>query len=258
MSLIDLRKSLLLSRQQVADSINRSPNFILKAEQATFPTPPPALLNFYKHRLGASVDLDLEVASYYQTQHSRRKAWLSQWQPVQQQQALNFRRCWVPLPSGLPLSEVGESVDGPSWVFEGLVEAEPPEPPTQYALSQGLCLPAAVVYRLETNNQLGPHSPVLTVSQQLVAYVESGEYYATEGYSEATQQVASNLLALHDLLQHRVKRGRQNNNGQTAGPAGPGSTQVKQGPGDKRRGSAEVKQGPVRTAALLGADLLAH
>jgi len=168
----ELRLRHELTQQEVADAIGRSPNFVLKAEQLTFPAAPPALVEYYS-KLDKSYTADYLRSWYTAEQTSTREAWLTDWVPAHKPFE-DLRTAWVNLDTGLA--------------------------PTEYRLSAGLCLPAAVVFQLGRSSSSSSSTPtvVLTAMDQLIDYVESGRYFnaSTDDAPSEPSRVLAGLLAI--------------------------------------------------------------
>jgi transcriptional regulator with XRE-family HTH domain len=167
-----LRAQHNLSQQDVANATGLSPNYILKAEQLTFPIPSPVLADFYL-KLDPTLDLDYLKSWYAQEQRTQRELWLTEYRPT--------------------LSR--------SWLFDGSFRhawehTETCEVPTQYALSKGLCISASVVYSLEHGAR--PYI-VRTVLDQLIDFVESGRFETEVSFDHLDSDAAlSGLLVLKE------------------------------------------------------------
>ena len=168
-----LRAQHNLTQQEVADQTNLSPNYVLKAEQLTFPIPSPVLADFYL-KLDPSLDLDYLKSWYAQEQKAQREMWLSSWQPALDPGS--FRKSW-----------------------QDIYAVPTVIPPTQYALSNGLCIPASVVYAMERGAR--PHL-VKQVLNQLIDFVESGRFEAEIYYGALDSAKA--LSGLKVLKEHFV------------------------------------------------------
>jgi transcriptional regulator with XRE-family HTH domain len=204
----DLRLSLGLTQQELADLTGRTRNYIIKAEQCTFPSPPVALVNFYQaggtlERLasvqwpalneggargglvtlapaGAVGVLDLKgelfegipkeilESAYYSEQQRIRKQWL-------------FK--WIPRPADtLYFSFKRKWISAISYDISG---------PTEYEVSRGLCLPAASVFKAEKDHV---YAQVLrSAMDQLIEYVDSGEYEGESWLNARHGDVAEGL-----------------------------------------------------------------
>jgi transcriptional regulator with XRE-family HTH domain len=209
----DLRLSLGITQQELADITGRTRNYIIKAEQCTFPSPPVALVNFYQtggtlERLstanlkalssgggstglitlaGAVGVLDLKgelfegipkeilEAAYYAEQTRIRKTWLFKWIPRPTDTLyFTFKRKWV---SGISYDILG---------------------PTEYEVSRGLCLPAASVFKAERDHVYA--QVIRTTIDQLIEYVDSGEYEGESWLNSRHGDVASGLRRIRREL----------------------------------------------------------
>jgi hypothetical protein len=212
----DIRKSYGLTRQELADMTHRSVNYILKAEQATFPCAPIALTDFYAQPNydGAvplripwePMDRDVMQDAYRDFQRRHRIAWLQDWEPDDYTAGLPFRRKWL---KRLPEWEgnLGSGAAALSGSFSSRVKVYP----SQYAISSGLCLPAAVIYRNEKD--LTHAGSIVTCMEDLVEYVLSGQYRAE--YLSFEGQMALEAAILRIAKEEGVKT----NDGSTFGTA---------------------------------------
>lgn len=172
----DIRLQHSLTREQLAERINRSVNYVLKAEQLTPTSPPTALVEFWSQQ---GYDRNLLKAEYRQQQRLNRQRWLDYWVPANEpdiRPGISFRRMWhhshmeaqeQPL-SGSDEFSIGFQV-GFQVGFQRL--------PTQYELSLGLCLPPAAINRNERNPNKVP-SIMLVALDDLMAYIETGRIIA--------------------------------------------------------------------------------
>lgn len=172
----ELRESYNLTRSQLAELTGRTTNYLLKAESLTFPTPPVALLDLYtgeEPRKWAALsevewepmDRDILISQYRDSQRVKREKWLDLMEPV---------------PSHLTFCR--------QWVYKLLDDEEDIVSPTEYRVSQGLCIPAPAVYRAEKYGHVS--QPIKTALADLVDYVTSGRYYA-KGYPDSQRTVIS-------------------------------------------------------------------
>lgn len=152
----ELRLQHGLTQSEIATATHRSPNYILKAEDLTFPSPPPALLQFYRE-LDPALDLELLTDWYYDSQRATREKWLDHYIPAPSRQK-TFRTSWL------------MAVE--DWIH-----------PTQYRLSKGLCIPASVVYNMDKNPTHPLPAAVEVVMDQLLAYTKSGRFSLHEHFS---------------------------------------------------------------------------
>jgi len=165
-----LRENAGLTQSQVAEAIGRSPNYVLKAEDLTFPAPPASLVEFYSNQL----DKETIKSWYRESQRTQRYMWLETHEPVILG-ATNFRTAWRSTTTG---------------AF-----------PTQYGLSKGLCLPASIVYSMEAK----PSAPAVVVEcmDQLLSFVESGEFNQQVNFDERRVNfVLSGLKSIKELLKN--------------------------------------------------------
>jgi transcriptional regulator with XRE-family HTH domain len=180
----EYRHALNLSQQDVADATGRTVNFVLKAEDLTFPTPPPAITEFYlKYKDELGVDRDIINSAYFAHQRTLRHAFLEDYWPVVESYNTDpfiFRQAWINTTDG------GEQHS----LF-----------PTQYRLSKGLCLPASVLYGMEVKPEGRTPAVVRTCMDQLILYVASGEYAQYVAYQTSTvDNVLSGLERIKELL----------------------------------------------------------
>jgi hypothetical protein len=166
----DIRKNHGLTRQELANQTNRSVGYILKAEQATFPSVPIALLQYWVNH---GYDSDSLRSSYRDFQRRSREAWLSSWEPVPYTAGLPFRHKWRKR-SAAYITAQHTLFNEASAV--GFVNERVNVYSSQYGISVGLCLPAAVVYRNEHNLQRS--GAIVTCMEDLCEYVMSGRYRA--------------------------------------------------------------------------------
>ena len=172
-----LREQYGLTQHDIALQTGRTPNYILKAENETFPSPSPALMQFF---LDLDPDLDRRFLTdwYHASQLKTRHKWLETWTPSDLAHPI-FRLNWVTLNAGR---------------MNPMNPTQNPMNPTQYALSQGLCIPAAVVYKME-NGGLIP-SAVGAILDTLVSYTSSGEY--DTGSEDTAYDVTDRLLRIRE------------------------------------------------------------
>lgn len=162
----ELREQYGLTRHQLADLTGRTTNYLLKAEQLTFPSAPVALLDLYtkpeepKGWAGLSevewepLDRYTLESAYRDAQRARREEWILHYAPMVSR--LSFCRQWVSIES---------SEDEFDVVY-----------PTEYRVSQGLCIPAPAVYRAEKHGHIS--APIKTALSDLVEYCVSGRALA--------------------------------------------------------------------------------
>jgi hypothetical protein len=171
----ETRLSYGLTRTHLSDLTGRSVNYLLKAEQATFPCPPVSLLAFYTADqppanaatvLGPGLsgflvqkwrkwDKDDLKAAYKAKQRKTREDFLDRYYPVATSTSNRpFRLKWYGA-----IDEDGDQVA-----------------PNSYQLSCGLCIPAAVVYR--NDRELRPSSAIRQAMTDLVEYVETGRFHS--------------------------------------------------------------------------------
>jgi hypothetical protein len=152
---------------------------LLKAEALTFPSPPVALLDLYtsaeEPKAWAALsevewepmDRDILISQYRDSQRAKRETWLSKFSPVPNS-APSFCRQWV---------ERNE--------YDIIY-------PTEYRVSQGLCVPAPAVYRAEKFGHVS--QPIKTALGDLIDYAASGRMLAAAlQYPEASLEVSKLL-----------------------------------------------------------------
>jgi len=192
----DIRQGYGLTRNDVARLTRRSVNYVLKAEQATFPAPPIALLDFYARQEGPEVpllldwepmDRDIMRDDYRNYQRRQRHAWLHTWEPVLGATVgYPFRFKWRKRMGQNPWREAGANEEnyGAVGAFDFALDEDVYS--SQYGLSVGLCLPAAVIYR----NELAPNAKAGAIREcmeDLVEYALSGGYAAVDFNSSTLQ-----------------------------------------------------------------------
>lgn len=198
-----LRLTLGMTISDVAKATNRSPNYIFKAESLTFPNAPPALLDFYKAK--TKIPINLLKSQYRSAQRSQRRAFLEHYIPAPPAppslsgfsnpnglSQITFRRLWVLRNATLPTFSNGVNY------FRN---------PTEYALSQGLCIPASAVYRAEKDGYI--NQSILNALSDLVEYCQSGEYISDYGYMDNDSDpydVYRSLCIIQEELHRRVGR----------------------------------------------------
>ena len=173
----ELRLEAGLTRGDLAEATGRSVNYLLKAEDLTFPSPPVALMEFWlKH--DADLDKTILEESYYAAQRSHRLSWLDEWKPRPlNSSGFSFCRKWLSTgTSGVTLC------------------------PSQYAVSKGLCVPASAVYFAEKHQDAPLAKTIIAAVDDLVNYVLSGEFHAKRLYAVGTNDVAEDLLRLRSEL----------------------------------------------------------
>ena len=167
--LLDLRLSAGLTRAELAQRIGRSINYIVKAEQLTFPTLPPAFAEYYRNE----VPKDVLEDAYRDAQRRTREQFLRDYRPLAQR--TSFRKRWA-------YRESGKEDD------EGYLH------PTEYALSKGLCIPAATVYRSEKDGTI--NQPIKAALSDLVDYALSGRFQADMGLDDEIYEEITTLVRL--------------------------------------------------------------
>lgn len=180
----ELRIDAGLTRGDLAAETGRSVNYLLKAEDLTFPTPPVALMEFWLKR-DADLDRTILEEAYYSAQRVKRLSWLEDWRPRSTDtSALSFCRKWEPAREDWTPHPVLGTVY-----------------PTQYAVSKGLCVPASAVYFAENNPSAPVAKVILKAVDDLVDYMRSGEFHAKRLYAVGTNEVMMDLLRLRSELQ---------------------------------------------------------
>lgn len=151
----ELRDQAGLTRTELSDQTGRSVNFILKAEQLTFPVAPPSLVEYYAKHLG--LDRDTIKSAYRDAQRSQRERFYEHFLPRPlTTQHFTFCRKWyvTPLKGDMP-----DTVS-----------------PNQYQVSKVLCVPASAVYYAEKN---GTYSQALIDAVgDLLSYCRNGNLYS--------------------------------------------------------------------------------
>lgn len=178
----DLRDQLELTRQELAEETGRSLNYILKAEQLTFPTAPVALTDYYAHKLKLNPDV-LRQAYRDAQRHTRESAFdYIRPRPLNTRN-FTFCRKWYSVTTDSGLSEfqdVSESVS-----------------PSQYQVSKLLCVPASAVYHAEKTGHIS--EAIRTAISDLLDYAQSGRLYSALSYNEA-QAIHSSLERIWEEL----------------------------------------------------------
>lgn len=227
-----LREAEGLTRPQLAQLTGRSVNYILKAEQATFPTPPTALVDFWAARNSGTLTNNLAVntrnppslnfgpgntpkqqgavgltnvsmqrsilkSAYFDYQHLQRKRWLGKFvpRPLDTSQ-LSFCNKWI------PANVLIEN----EWATNGeLQELELELSPTEYSVSKGLCVPASVVFRAERDGYIG--NSLIDVMYELVEYAKSGELAASNYYDFSLTYAVTDWLerVLFELKEQQAR-----------------------------------------------------
>jgi transcriptional regulator with XRE-family HTH domain len=177
----ELREQYGLSRPQLAELTGRSPNYLLKAESLTFPKAPVALVDFYCRPTNQIIpdwepqDKFILESAYRDAQRTRREEWLDDWIPrPAPTKFFSFRRKWL-----------------------ARYEEEDEICPTEYRVSQGLCIPAAAVYRAEKTGWI--NDSLRTALSDLSDYVLSGRYTSKHGYQDSFDVVAG-VLRIRDEI----------------------------------------------------------
>lgn len=173
--LTDLRLQEGLTRQELATKLGRSVNYIVKAEQLTFPTLPPAFIEYYKDQ----VPKDVLEDAYREAQRTTREHFLRDWRPIPAAALpVSLRRRWT-----YRHTPVGE---------------EDLNYPTEYALSKGLCIPAATVYRAEKDGTI--NAAIKTALSDLVDYALSGRFQAEFGLDDEVYEEITTLVRMKQDL----------------------------------------------------------
>ncbi len=185
----ELREQAGLTRVQLAARTNRTVNYLLKAEQLTFPSPPVALMDYY---IRQGYNRTFLSDWYYSDQRAQRILWLTSYLPYvhnqqqqqQQQQQHNtkqqsFRFMWVnplaldPLVTGPPV--------GALQVRLGVIPnfSDIKVYPTEYELSRGLCIPASSIYYLLKHPEKKAAGSIIAALNDLKEHLEQ---YGTSQY----------------------------------------------------------------------------
>lgn len=182
----ELRESIIppLTRSQLAEELNRSPGYILKAESLTFPAVPPSLLDFYVNRM--NYPRPLLISQYRNAQRTRRRRWLHYWRPASPNntQAQNREG------PGVGALQVYDRPFTDCWTTQFPEQLS--THPTEYAISQGLCIPAAAVYNAQHKNKIA--RSILVAFQDLEDYCVSGEVFNETHLTEADITNTLNLI----------------------------------------------------------------
>lgn len=211
-----------LTRQELSDATGRSVNYLLKAEQLTFPTPPIALIEYWTR----NSDLNRYVLeqAYYAAQRKHRREWLNSWIPRPGDIShFSFCRKWLSvdaLTSGVGAFDVTDADDEnvydigtpdvpcnlePETSMDLILDidilpASEALCPSQYAVSTGLCVPASAVYFAEKY----PHKPVAASVRRavddLVEYAQGGEFYTERAFAVGTHNIVFDLIKLRSTL----------------------------------------------------------
>ena len=184
----DLRKKLGLTQAELAKATNRTPNYIFKAESLTFPNAPPSLLAYFSKRTG--LPPSIIKAEYRAAQRTRRQQFLEYYIPVLYPlSGLSFRRIW--------------KIREHSPLLHGGHEHFLPYSPSEYVLSQRLCIPATAVYRAEKDGYI--NQSILTALSDLVEYCINGNYIADYGYLDRyPYDVVEGVNSIQKELHRRV------------------------------------------------------
>lgn len=203
----DIRISYGLTRNQVAVATGRSINYLLKAEQCTFPSPPVALLAFYTNpqppegvRLltpWEAFDRQTLCDAYFDSQRRKRQQWLDTWLPVPSSTNwVPLRHKWLMLKKDVATGVGGggyRDVAGAVGLFHSSTGVY--TYPTGYQLSSGLCIPASVVYRNEKEPR-SQSSAIRSAMGDLVEFVESGRFLASNFSAEDAQQIELGVMRI--------------------------------------------------------------
>jgi hypothetical protein len=162
----NLRDQLDLTRQDVSRETGRSVNFILKAEQLTFPVAPPALTAYYAKHL--EMDPDIIREAYRDAQRDQREKFHHHIIPrPSDTQHFSFCRKWL---------SVYQDPESPADLIS----------PNQYQVSKLLCVPASAVYYAEKNHTYS--AAIYDALSDLLAYCRNGNFYADYyDYSQAQE-----------------------------------------------------------------------
>lgn len=183
----DFREQLGLTRQELALETGRSVNFILKAEQLTFPTAPPALTDYYAKALNISPITQREA-----------------YRDAQRQTRLRFHHYFIPR----PLPTAGFTFCRKWYLVDSNYHNSPDSPdypdlvsPSQYLVSKVLCVPASAVYYAERH----PHKPVaqaitdalsdlLTACRAGILYSEFPNYADAQVIHDGVERIYKEVL----------------------------------------------------------------
>ena len=188
-----LRQQYGMSRHQLAEALNLSPGYILKAEQCVFPSPPAPLIEYWSRQ--AQVPRQVLKTAYVAQQATRRREWLNSWIPDHQRLAAS---------SGAE----GHRLSGfcSLWVNRFSENYRP----SQYAVSSGLCVPPSAVYWAERHPDRPLASSILTAVDQLCDYATSGEFQGSVfSMDDNAYDVVADLLALKEVIKHNVYHSQQ-------------------------------------------------
>jgi transcriptional regulator with XRE-family HTH domain len=184
-----LRINYSLTRSQLAEAIGRSTNYIMKAEQASFPAPSQALLDFYTRRTpptptnwarsptglsgsdstfaglsGSEGSLDGRVYFNNGVEWVQQDAEVltSAYYEDQKRARLTFLDKWTPYASGVQFKDCWQLP-----MYDYVLK------PTEYALSTELCVPAAAVFELHRAGKLS--GAIQAAVNDLLEFSASGQ-----------------------------------------------------------------------------------
>jgi transcriptional regulator with XRE-family HTH domain len=187
----DLRLSLDLTQQDLADLTGRTRNYIIKAEQCTFPTPPVALIRVYE-----------EGGTLEQSNQQLARANHGTGSPLVSLGTLNLNsgsppvglltRPWRGIPKEILESAYYDEqrrirrewlyrwhpraidTSNRSFKHKWVNVLNPAIPLTEYEVSRGLAVPAAAVFKAEKDGVVS--KAISDAVEYLIDYVSSGEY----------------------------------------------------------------------------------
>jgi transcriptional regulator with XRE-family HTH domain len=192
----DLRLSLDLTQQDLADLTGRTRNYIIKAEQCTFPTPPVALIRVYEE--GGTLE---QSKSQHQYQHQQASYGTgSPLLTLNGPGTLNsgsppvglLTRPWRGIPKEILESAYYDEqrrirrewlyrwhpraidTSNRSFKHKWVNVLNPAIPLTEYEVSRGLAVPAAAVFKAEKDGVVS--KAISDAVEYLIDYVSSGEY----------------------------------------------------------------------------------
>lgn len=190
----EFRDQLSLSRPQLAALTGRSVNYILKAEQYTFPSPPVALVEYYHKTL--ALDRTILQTAYRSGQRLQRQAFHEHIRPrPTDTSAARFCGKWFY--SGGSAVEVEKEFSGTDVVLIDKIEL-PKTSPNQYMMSKTLCLPASAIYFAEKTGQIS--ASIHEAMDDLVQFANSGQLYAALDSYEQAQEIHAGLVRIKEEL----------------------------------------------------------
>lgn len=163
----EIREGYGLTRSDLAALTHRSPNYLLKAEQLTFPSAPVALLDLYSN---PQEPKDWPSLSEVEWEPLDRYTLESAYRDAQRHKREEWILHYAPMPSRLSFCKQWVSIESHEDEFDMVY-------PTEYRVSQGLCVPAPAVYRAEKHGHIS--APIKTALSDLVEYCVSGRAVLT-------------------------------------------------------------------------------